>query len=93
MAEVVKEFDHWTANQKDGGYPWDKWLNGEIWRLTDDDLRKQDFVDLARYVHKVARKRGLDCKTKRWDWDSKTQTYGCLYVQAFPPKGKEGKGK
>jgi len=92
MAETVKEFDNWDTNQKMGNYPWDQWLDGQIWRLTEEDLRKQEFVDLARYIHKVAKQRDMTCKTKRWEWDKATQTYGCLYVQAFP-KGKKDKGK
>tara|TARA_R100000329_G_scaffold84780_1_gene71852 strand:+ start:80 stop:373 length:294 start_codon:yes stop_codon:yes gene_type:complete len=83
MAKTVKEFSHWHGNRPEGNYPWDEWLNGEVWVLTEEDLRKQDFVDMARYIHKVAKMRGLSCRTKRWDWDPRSQTYNSLYVQAW----------
>lgn len=85
MAEVVKEFNHWKSNQRENGYPWDEWLDGQIYKLGPEDLRKQTFDDLARYIHKKAKQRGIEVRTKRWDYDPNTKTYQSLYVQALLP--------
>ena len=91
MAEVVEEFDDWHSNYPDG-YPWDEWLDGRIWKLTLEDMRHcSTFDDLARYIHRKARSRGLVARTKRWDYDKKTREYGCLVIQAFPKKGKNNR--
>ena len=85
MAEVVKEFHHWksSARLESEGYPWDEWLDGQIYKLGPEDLRKMTFDDLARYIHKKAKQLGLVVQTKRWDYDRDTQTYQSLYVQAL----------
>ena len=93
MAKKVKEFTHWYAQRPDR-YPWDKWLNGDIWRISDDDLQAMPMVELMRYAHKKARERNIGLRAKRWDWDSKTGQYESLYLQAHPlEEGKENAEK
>ena len=93
MAEVVEEFNDWHSNYPDG-YPWADWLDGQIWKLDHNDLRQcVSFDDLARYIHKKAKGMGLEVRTKRWDYDSKTKQYGCLVIQAFPKKGKKNSNR
>jgi len=91
MAEIIKEFHHWksSARLESEGYPWDEWLDGQIYKLGPEDLRKMTFDDLARYIHKKAKQLGLEVQTKRWDYDKDTKTYQSLYVQALRPKERK----
>ena len=89
MAKKVKEFGHWNAQRPDT-YPWDKWLNGDIWCITEDDFQAMPMVDLMRYAHKKARERNVGLRAKRWDWDPETGEYESLYLQTFPlEEGKQ----
>jgi hypothetical protein len=39
MAERIDEYRFPVRRGPRGAkYPWDKWLNGEVWRLTTDDF-------------------------------------------------------
>jgi len=81
MAEVLNEFAFVKGAPK-RVYPWDEWLDGQVWRLT----RGEDFNCLASsfqcMVSRVAKVRGLLCSTAREGDDA-------VIVQAFKPNGKK----
>jgi len=88
MAEICNGFDQWT--NQGSSYPMDEWLNGDTWRITEADLQAMGFSDLARYIQRVGKQRGLKVRTKRWDYvlvdtpHGKQRLYQSLYVKALP---------
>lgn len=84
MSTVVESFDAW-GHAAPGEYPLDEWLDGRTHRIVHSDLRSMGFADLARYLHRAAKRRGLACRTKRWDWDAEAGIYMALYVEAWDP--------
>lgn len=63
MAETLPEFDfRW---RKGSNYPWDEWLNGQIWQLTtgqDFTIAPVSLISSARYE---AVDRGMKVRTRR----------------------------
>lgn len=81
MAEVYSEPVQW--NRTSNTYDWDKWLDGQVWKLSPE----QDFgidpgsvadpLDQARkYVYQAASRRKVRARTRTQD--------GALLVQAYP---------
>ncbi|MBF86323.1 MAG: hypothetical protein CL489_17855 [Acidobacteria bacterium] len=62
-------------------YPWDSWLDGQLWRVGPEDITRSSFRNLSTYVNRIARARGITVRTRRAEYDEKTRTYGCLYIQ------------
>lgn len=64
MAKQLKTFDFPT---KPGGrqeqYPWDNWLNGEIWELTRDEDFTITPENFAKTAYTAARRRDLKVRT------------------------------
>tara|TARA_B100001996_G_scaffold151958_2_gene115651 strand:+ start:1703 stop:1972 length:270 start_codon:yes stop_codon:yes gene_type:complete len=82
VARTVKEFPY-RGLRGNEIYPWDEWLNGEVWELTEEDLAGMEFKELARYSHKVAKDRNLACRTVRGGWDKQRGVYTTLHMQAY----------
>jgi len=87
MSTVIEKFDHWDA-VRPYGYPWDLWLDGRTHKLTHDDLRDTTFRNFCSHVHDEAKKRGLEARTKRWDFNQEYGVYLSMLVQAYPPGQK-----
>lgn len=65
--ERVSEFP-----TKKNRYPWDKWLDGSVWKI---DMEGLNLNALRVSTYQAGKRRGLFVKTTRID--------GCLYLQAF----------
>tara|TARA_R100000808_G_scaffold4752_3_gene15079 strand:+ start:16226 stop:16501 length:276 start_codon:yes stop_codon:yes gene_type:complete len=91
VAEIANDFDQWDS--QGSSYPMDDWLDGQTWKITEEDLQHMGFSDLARYIQRVGRERGLRVKTKRWDFvvvdtpRGKQRVYQSLYVKAVGSNG------
>lgn len=77
MAEVIEDPGDWRvrfAGQPQ--YPWDDWLNGQVWKLDPvEDI--QIPLELFRAnAYANAMRRGLKLITRKRD--------GALWIQAFP---------
>lgn len=63
MAERVKEWPQWKPAPRRTKYPWDEWLNGDMWVLEQG----KDFTSAPERMRQVigmtARYRGLRVKT------------------------------
>jgi len=70
MARTVK-----TVVRQKGVYPWEEWLNGEVWELTpgEDIPSGRSF---RASVYRACADRGLRVTTNERD--------GLLYIQASP---------
>lgn len=68
---MAKQVNEWP-NSARRFYPWDEWLNGDIWELERD----QDFVNTAAafraQAYVAAKARGLRVRTTSHDADSLT---------------------
>lgn len=77
---MAKTLDKYTPKRKTPGpvpkYPWDKWLDGQIWVLekgipASGSRRKGDFTcevaTMADNVRKTARRRGYGCTVHEED--------------------------
>lgn len=78
MSRVVTTWP--KPRQRRGGwcYPWQRWLDGQIWVL---HLGTDFICDQGRFVqaaYNAARRRGLKCRTS---WNPETQE---MHVQALP---------
>ncbi len=59
MARKLNEFDF---NERII-YPWNFWLNGEIWELTDSDIGDTPLVNFRTTLYANARSRGLKMRS------------------------------
>jgi len=90
MAEVVRGFRNWQHLSKIATtYPWDDWFDGQQWRLTEADLAKMPFDDLARYAHKRATQVGIKVKCKRIEYNSETRRFAAMILEATCPMCKD----
>ena len=79
MAKVVKAMPSRNSGGGQGApqkYPWEKWLDGRVWKLTKGEDFDSDPKMFRTYVWKVATSK-YGCKVEtRIVWDD-------LYVQAY----------
>lgn len=79
MAEKVNSLP--KANYGRGKYPWDEWLDGDVWRLTaGEDFGALPYAFRVN-AYAVARKRGLKVSVQLEDEDGKQY----VYMQAHKP--------
>lgn len=88
MAVVVNklpEKEGWiAAGGKANRYPWQKWLDGRIWRLTRADYRgRPENFRMAAYQQ--AKRVGLRVRIRQ------PGETGVLYLQAYTPKARTRK--
>lgn len=76
MARRLKSFNWNGGSEKKSKYPWDKWLDGSIWQLTQGRDYAIKTSSLRVTATKEAKERGLKLRTKIVD--SK-----CLVIQAY----------
>ncbi len=76
MAEQLEDFDGWHRTKGNTQYPWDKWLNGKVWKFT----RGVDFTGASSSFRASARNAGLqrDIKIRTRILDD-----GAVVVQAL----------
>ena len=84
MSTVVEGFDHWGAT---GGrpteYPWAAWLDGRTHKLSIEDMRSTTFRNFTSTAHYAAKRRGMEIRTKRWDYNRRYGVYLSLFIQAW----------
>lgn len=76
MAKVMKTYEFPASKRM--RYPWDKWLDGQIWELSRGDDFKIGAEQMRRNVYGAAWSRGLRVRT--------TRDQGNLILQAFHAK-------
>jgi len=57
MAEQLTEFTREARSGPDPTYPWDEWLGGGIWRLTEGEDYKCDRTSMIDLIRKTTAKR------------------------------------
>ena len=65
MAETVASFEFLGRGFKGGKYPWDEWLNGEIWKLKVGEDFTIDARMLQAQAYIAASKRRKKVRTRR----------------------------
>lgn len=74
MAKTVGKFPH-TTGKGVFRYPWDEWLNGEVWELVaGKDFTALFAADFRPQVYRMAKQHGCLARTQILD--------NKLYVQA-----------
>jgi hypothetical protein len=65
MAKKLKTFDFQREQGSKYSYPWDKWLDGNIWELSQgEDFRESISPSNFRIMaYQAAKKRGLKIRT------------------------------
>lgn len=82
MAEVVKKSEaFWKVPKNAPRYPWEQWLDGQVWKLTPQVDFNVKAVSMRNLAHMNARRRG-QCVRTRIGLD------GLLYIQAIKRKRK-----
>lgn len=59
MAKVVKDF---PGTKRGGTYPWDKWLDGQVWELTRGKDFTVSIVNFRSMVYCESKRRGLTAR-------------------------------
>ena len=62
---MAKKVSAWPKNISNTRYPWDQWLDGNIWALTKGDDFEQDSEHFRAHVYIAARNRGKKARTTR----------------------------
>ena len=83
MARVVKNYDFPVTRRMK--YPWDSWLDGQIWQLAHGDDFKIGIEQMRKNVYNAAWSRGIRART--------SISKGNLFVQAFRAKDEKDAGK
>ena len=81
MAKVIKNFDFPASRRV--RYPWDKWLDGQVWELNHGEDFLVDPAQMRRNVYSAVWARGLAVQTHRKGKK--------LIVQAFHKKAGKAK--
>lgn len=63
MAKVLTDFPMTFRGKR--MYPWDRWLDGQIWQLVSGEDFRITPVSFRRLAFAAARKRGIRVKTSR----------------------------
>jgi len=64
MAEKLEEYEF--KNQRSTGkgkYPWDQWLDGDVWQLTHGEDFTTEVANFRSWAYHNARKRGGTLRT------------------------------
>lgn len=80
MAKALKNYEFPPSRRRK--YPWDTWMDGQVWQLNRGDDFVVGFDQMRKNVYNAAWSRGLHVRTRR-EKDG-------LIVQAFNPKEKAG---
>lgn len=80
MASNLDSFDFGANSKAARQYPWDQWLDGQIWRLEAGDYTAKTPSIFAAITASVAHKRGLKL---RHHVDKAT---GTITLQAYRPE-------
>lgn len=64
MAKVLKSFDFKTGVASASKYPWNEWLDGRIWEITQGEDYSIKPISMAQNVWKAARDNGKASKIK-----------------------------
>lgn len=82
MAEVLEEFSFNGSPNRDDGYPvryeWDKWLNGQVWKLTQGEDFTISVSNFRNSAFVAAGKRDLKVRT------TTNKADGTVVIQAMP---------
>ena len=62
---MAKKVSAWPTNSSNTRYPWDQWLDGNIWELTKGSDLAQDSEHSRAQVYIAARNRGKKARTTR----------------------------
>ena len=84
MARTLESYDWPRDYDKRAKYPWDKWLNGEIWLLESDDFDSKP-VSFRQHVYSQAGKKG--CRVRISDTGQ-----GGFVIQAIPKRQRDNNG-
>ena len=76
MAEAVARLPGSGGRKKMEDYPWDEWLDGQVWLLKRDKDFAPTPQSMRAYVYRAARSRGIGVETVRG-------IGGALYVRAI----------
>jgi len=64
---MAEKLDQWPRNRLRRGaysrYPWEQWLDGNIWKLTKDEDFFAEIRSMRIMVYKQARDRNARCNT------------------------------
>ena len=67
VVAMAEKLDQWPSNRVRRGaysrYPWETWLDGNIWKLTKDEDFFADMRSMRIMVYKQARDRNARCNT------------------------------
>lgn len=77
MAETIRRHEFVARNAK---YPWNDWLDGRIWRLTQGKDFRTSISNLVCAAYPAARKRGGRVRTDR------KHDPGCIILQFYVPR-------
>jgi hypothetical protein len=77
MAEVDKDFD-FTAHHGNIRYPWEKWFDGQVWRLNRGEDFEIPTISMRTQIFTNASRRGLKARTRVIE-DS-------LWLQVYTPE-------
>lgn len=80
MAEKLKD-DNWRADHNTGTYPWNKWLDGDTWRIFHGQDYTCSNLSMDRAIRSAARKRGMRATIQR-------NVEGQVTLRAFIPEAK-----
>jgi len=70
MAKVLKEYDRSESDVKQGRppiYPWDEWLDGRIWELTQGEDFEISMDNMENYIRKTAYRKEIEISVFRHD--------------------------
>jgi hypothetical protein len=62
---MAKKVNAWPTTSNSTRYPWDQWLDGNIWALTKGDDFDQNTEHFRAQVYIAARNRGVKARTTR----------------------------
>lgn len=85
MARVIAEFPG-NSSGRPTKYPWNDWLNGQVWELIPGEDFHVSPSGLRSAMARQAKLRGLKVRTRLvGDPTIAESTAGCLVVQAYTP--------
>jgi len=80
MAEKVDQFPDLIGRGR--SYPWDEWLDGDVWKLTQGEDFTASMSNFRGLVYMKAQDRQLQVRTRVVD--------GAFYLQAEPRAALNG---
>ncbi len=79
MAEVIEALPEWARGGRREKYPYDRWFDGQVWRLDEGVDFEQDRRGMAYRIRAAAKKRGIRVTVAHRDEDGR----GVIVVKAL----------